>query len=111
MRALLNGFILDYKILILLSVSSRDSSVGIATATAGRPGFDFQKVSEIFLCYMAFRLDLVPTQPPIQWVPATVSPGVKRLGREADHSPLSSTEVNNGGAIPPLPNTSASRGA
>jgi hypothetical protein len=29
--------------------------------------------------------------------------GVKRQGREADHSPPSSTEVKNGGAIPLLP--------
>jgi hypothetical protein len=29
--------------------------------------------------------------------------GVKWPGREADHSPPSSTEVKNGGAIPPLP--------
>jgi hypothetical protein len=32
-----------------------------------------------------------------------ISPGVKRPGREADHSPPSSAEVNNGGAIPPPP--------
>jgi hypothetical protein len=29
-------------------------------------------------------------------------PWVKRPGREADHSPPSSAEVKNGGAIPPL---------
>jgi hypothetical protein len=29
-----------------------------------------------------------PTQPPIHWVP-----GVKRQGREADHSPSNSAEV------------------
>jgi hypothetical protein len=32
-------------------------------------------------------------QPPIQWVPGTLSLGVKRPGREADHSPTSSAEV------------------
>jgi hypothetical protein len=36
---------------------------------------------------------LGPTQPPIQWVPGTPSLGVKRLGREADHSYPSSAEV------------------
>jgi hypothetical protein len=36
---------------------------------------------------------LGPTQPPIQWVPAVLSLGVKRPGREADHSPSSSAEV------------------
>jgi hypothetical protein len=28
-----------------------------------------------------------PTQPPFEWVPGALSPGVKRHGREADHSP------------------------
>jgi hypothetical protein len=32
-----------------------------------------------------------------------LSLGLKRLGREAGHSPPSSAEVNNGEAIPPLP--------
>jgi hypothetical protein len=36
-------------------------------------------------------------------VPGTLYPGVKRPAREADHSPPSSAEVKNGGAIPPLP--------
>jgi hypothetical protein len=34
-----------------------------------------------------------PPQPPIQWVPGALSLGVKRLGRETDYSPASSTEV------------------
>jgi hypothetical protein len=33
----------------------------------------------------------------------TLSPAVKRLEREAEHSPPSSDEVNNGGALPPTP--------
>jgi hypothetical protein len=33
------------------------------------------------------------TQPPIEWVPGALSPGVKRQGREADHSPPTSAEV------------------
>jgi hypothetical protein len=33
------------------------------------------------------------TQPPIQWVPVALSPGLKRSGREADHSPPTSAEV------------------
>jgi hypothetical protein len=39
------------------------------------------------------RTALGPTQPPIQWVPEALSLGVKRPGREADHSPSSSAEV------------------
>jgi hypothetical protein len=34
-----------------------------------------------------------PTQPPIQWKTGALSLGVKRPGREADHSPPSSIEV------------------
>jgi hypothetical protein len=58
----------------------------------------------------ASGLALGPTQPPIQLVPGVLSPGVKRAGREADHSPYS-TEVKSGGAILPLPHTPSWRGA
>jgi hypothetical protein len=36
-----------------------------------------------------------PTQPPIQWVPESLIPGVKWLGREADHSPPFRAQVKN----------------
>jgi hypothetical protein len=39
---------------------------------------------------------LGPTQPPVQWVPGILSPGVKaRPRRDADLSPPSSAEVEN----------------
>jgi hypothetical protein len=38
---------------------------------------------------------LEPTQPPIQWVPGALSLGVKRPGRDDDHSSPSSVEVRN----------------
>jgi hypothetical protein len=38
---------------------------------------------------------------PIQWVPGAISPGVKQLGHEADHSPQFSAEVKNDGAVLP----------
>jgi hypothetical protein len=40
-----------------------------------------------------------------------ISPVIKRLGSEADHSTPPSTEVKNCGAIPPLPQTSSWRSA
>jgi len=43
----------------------------------------------------ASRLALGPTQPTIKRVPGVVSLGVKRPGREADRTPLFSTEVKN----------------
>jgi hypothetical protein len=56
-------------------------------------GFDSRWRLGIFLFTTASRTALVPTQPPIQWVPGALFLGVKRLGREADHSPASSAEV------------------
>jgi hypothetical protein len=47
----------------------------------------------IFLFTTASRTSLGPTEPPIKWVPGALSLGVKRHGREADHSPTSSAEV------------------
>jgi hypothetical protein len=47
----------------------------------------------IFLFTIASRTALGPTQPPIQLVLGALSLGVKRKGREADHSPPSSAEV------------------
>jgi hypothetical protein len=34
-----------------------------------------------------------PIQPPVQWVPEALFPGVKRQGREAEHSSPTSAEV------------------
>jgi hypothetical protein len=44
-----------------------------------------------------------PTQPPAQWVPEVLSPGVNRPGLETDYSAPPNPEVKNGGAILPLP--------
>jgi hypothetical protein len=56
-------------------------------------GFDSRRGLGIFLFTIASRKTLVSTQPPIQWVPGALFLGIKRLGREADHSPASSAEV------------------
>jgi hypothetical protein len=77
---------------------SRDRSVGTALGyglddrgsrvrfPAGAGNFFFTTVS---------RTTLGPTQPPIQFAAGALSLRVKRPGREADHSPPSSTEVKN----------------
>jgi hypothetical protein len=75
---------------------SHGSSVTIVTRLrAGRAGIDSRQGLGIFLLATASRLALKPTQPPIQCEPETLSTEVKRPGREADHSPPSSTEVKN----------------
>jgi hypothetical protein len=76
--------------------------VGIATGLwAEHPRFDSQH-GKVFLFFTASRPTLGPTQSPIQWVQGVISPGVKRPGCEADHSPPSSIRDKNGGVIPPL---------
>jgi hypothetical protein len=77
-------------------MKSRDSVVGIVTGyglddkrgRSSSPG----RIKN-FLFSTSSRLALGPTQPPTQWVPETLSPGVKQSGREADHSPPTSSEV------------------
>jgi hypothetical protein len=45
-----------------------------------------------------------PTQPPNQWIPAALTPGIKRPGRESDHSPQPSEKLVE---LPPLPSKSS----
>jgi len=43
----------------------------------------------------AMKEYLGPSQPPIQYIPAVVSPRMKRLGREADQSLPANAKVKN----------------
>jgi hypothetical protein len=80
----------------IFQYKSRDSSVGIALGYGldGVLGFDSRGGLGSFLITVS-RTALGPTQLPMQWVPGALSLGVKRPGREADHSPPSSAEVKN----------------
>jgi hypothetical protein len=53
----------------------------------------------MFLFCTSSRPVLGSTQTLIQWVPGGLSSGVKRPGREADHSRPSGAKVKNGGAM------------
>jgi hypothetical protein len=71
---------------------SRDSSVGIALGY----GMDDRGSSVRFPAGAGnFSLHHRLTQPPIQWVPWALSLGVKRLGHEADQSPLLVPKIKN----------------
>jgi hypothetical protein len=50
---------------------------------------------KLLLYFTMCRLALGPTQSPIQWVPAALSPGVNQPGHKADHSLPSSAEIKN----------------
>jgi hypothetical protein len=83
----------------LLCHCSRDGSVGMATGYSLGGRGSIPGKGKISLHSTASRLVLGPTQSPIQWIPGVLFPGVKRPGREADHSPPSSAEVKNGGGV------------
>jgi hypothetical protein len=75
---------------------SRDNLVGIVTSYGldDRGGLSSGPGGvKNFLLSRSSRPALRCTQPPIQWVPGTLFPGVKRPGREVDHSPPTSAEV------------------
>jgi hypothetical protein len=66
---------------LFLYSKSRGSSGGIVSDYGlddriGRSRFD-PRQGQIFLLALASRPALGPTQPPIQWVPGVLSPGVK----------------------------------
>jgi hypothetical protein len=50
---------------------------------------------DTFLFSISSTPALGPTQPSIQWVPGALSRGVKRPGREANHSHPTSAEIKN----------------
>jgi hypothetical protein len=62
---------------------------------AGRPrcrSSDPCRVKNVLFSTLS-RPTLEPTESPVQWVPGVLSPGVKRPGREPDHSHPASAEV------------------
>jgi hypothetical protein len=85
---LMTNFICINRIIIII-IMSRDSSVGMATGY----GLDARGLSptrvKLLIFSTASRLALGPKQPPDQWVPGSLSSGVKWRGREDDHSPPS----------------------
>jgi hypothetical protein len=59
----------------------------------GAFGIRVPEVSKIFSA--SSRPVMGPTQPPIQRVPGALSLGVKRPGRESDHTPPTSIQMEN----------------
>jgi hypothetical protein len=82
---------LDYVRLYFYAASRVNS--GSIVSDYGRSGFDPRQGQKIFPLASVSRPALGLTQPPVQWVPGVLSPGVKR--GDADHSPPSSAAVVN----------------
>jgi hypothetical protein len=93
-KQLLHYPVINFNFILFITKLSRDSAVGIATGY----GVDDRGVgvrvpvgSIIFSTSSRPALGLI--QAPIQWIPGTLSPGVKRPGREPGHSPPTTAEV------------------
>jgi hypothetical protein len=81
------------------------SSVGIATAYwLDDPGVGVRVAA-------GSRPALGSTQPPIQWLPGDLSPGVKRQKREADHLPSTTAQVKKTWIYTSTPHTPSWRSA
>jgi hypothetical protein len=89
---------------LFLFISYQETDVqlfSISWYSLGDTIVDFYIDMGIFFFATASEPALGPAQPPIQWVLVTLSLGVKRPGREADHSPPSSAEVKNAWSYTP----------
>jgi hypothetical protein len=82
-------FIASY--IITSTITFRGSAV-VIVISQGLDDQDPQIPSEVknFHFTISSRSLLESTQPSIQWVPGAPSPGMKRQGLEADHSPPNS---------------------
>jgi hypothetical protein len=86
-------YLVRNKICISIKILSRDRSVGIAAGY----GLDDQGVG--VRVQVGARIFISPCRPdrlwdpPSQWVLGALSPEIKRLGREADHSPPTGAEA------------------
>jgi hypothetical protein len=77
----------------LPSSGSRDSK-GLRV---GRRGFNYRQGQDAFPFATASGPALGPTQPSIQFELRVISPGIKRPGREVNHSSSSRANVTNSG--------------
>jgi hypothetical protein len=80
------------------------SGIALGYGLDGR-GFESRCGLGVFLFITTSRRALGEegTQPLIQWVPGTLSLGVKRPDREAEYSPPSSAEVKNAWSYTSIP--------
>jgi hypothetical protein len=88
---------------IKINTTSRYSAVGIVTGYGmddGGVGVQSPGGVKNFLFFQSSR----PALGPMQSVPGTLFPGVKRPRREADHSPPANAEIKKC-SIHPLPHT------
>jgi hypothetical protein len=72
----------DSTVSIVIGYGLDDRGVGVQVLVGSR-------------IFSSSRPVLGPTQPPVQWLPWTLSQGVKRPGREDDQSPPTIVEVKN----------------
>jgi hypothetical protein len=65
------------------------------TKTAHNGAKPNQKFLSVRHASKASKPALGPTQPPVQWITGSLTPGIQQVGRDADQSPPSTAKVNN----------------
>jgi hypothetical protein len=88
---------------ITLACHRNGSGVGIAAYGLENRGVGVRVPVGSRIFTSLYRPDRLWGQPPIQWVFVTLTPGIKRLGHEADHSPPTSVEVKKKWLYAPTP--------
>jgi hypothetical protein len=89
--------------MILFCSGNEENTYLASSAFTYRPKYLLSSNRASVFIFVVFMFS--SRQPPIQWVPEGLSLGVKRPGREANHSPPSSAEVKNArsyNSIPPI---------
>jgi hypothetical protein len=100
------NFPLAHTVIAILTFHSSVTFTSIYTLRTQNYDHISCSISRFLIFVTASRPALRHTQPPIQWIP-----GVKRPGRDADHSPLPSEEVKRAELYLQSPNTSSRRDA
>jgi hypothetical protein len=92
---------------VYLYYRSRNSSVGIVTGYVLDCLGSFPGGDETFCLFHSVHAGSGAHSVSYPMGTGDSFPGDKAAGHEADHSPPSSVEFKNGGAMPPLPHTSS----
>jgi hypothetical protein len=80
-----------------------ESSVGIATSYSMNSQGAIPRWCKMFFLLHGIQTDSGAHPASYPMDTGAISPEIKKLVPETDHSPPSSAKVKNGGAIPPLP--------
>jgi hypothetical protein len=98
-----------FKETLLLCFNSDDTAIRLWVGQPKNRG-SIRGTGKQFSLLIAFRPALGLNHPSTEWVLRVVSPGVKGLGHESNHSPPFTAKIKNSGVVTPLLHTFSWRG-